>query len=307
MRKAGRASRRQFLAASGAVIAASAVTVGHAAHADESNGQSPERSISEIRNGIYRCQNNRHYSVVIDTKDGLIVFDTINRTFAEWLNGQLAQRFSKPVRYVIYSHNHADHVSGGQAFAPHDPIYLSHALARDSMQRMQVDTRLPSHTFEKEFTIELGGRRIELRYHGPNDGRGSISLHLPQDRVLSVIDWLLIGRVPYRDLKRYNVDGMIRSLHEVDGMDWDIAIPGHADVGDKKGAAVVRRYLETIRDGVAEDLVARRTVEQTVRRLRPQLASVEEFASLKMFDDWVELNIRGVHDQIARVEGFADG
>ena len=101
----------------------------------------------------------------------------------------------------------------------------NNSTALDSVARTRVDTQLPSLTFDEGFTIELGGRRVELRYHGPNDGRGSIRLMVPDQDVLSVVDWVVIGRMPYRDLARYNVDGTIRSLHEVEAMDFRVASP----------------------------------------------------------------------------------
>lgn len=179
-------SRREILAG-GAVLAATAL---YGPGPAQAQSDAPTQTLVELGQGVYRTQNNRHYGLLIDTDEGMIVFDSINRGFAEWLNGEIARRFNKPVRYVVYSHNHADHISGGQAFNGHDPLYVSHTLARDSMERMQVDTQLPSLTFDESFTIELGSRQVDLRYHGPNDGRGSISLMVPDQGVLSVVDWV---------------------------------------------------------------------------------------------------------------------
>jgi len=296
-------NRRQLLGTSAAIAATSALPAQAESH-DHSGG---DFELTELRDGIWRTRDERHTGLLIDTDEGILLFDTLNLPFAKWLNGQIAERFNKPVKWVVYSHNHADHVSGGQAFEGHNPRYISHSLARESMARMKVDTRLPDETFEQRFDILLGGRKIELRYHGPNDGRGSISLLLPENRVISAIDWLLIGRMPYRDLARYDVDGMIRSLHEIDRLDWDLASPGHADVGDKEGMRIVRRYLEAVRDGVVAGINDEAAIDDLVPALRADLAAVPEFSNLAQFDNWVELNIRGIHVQIARVEGHMDG
>ncbi|WP_179954332.1 MBL fold metallo-hydrolase [Denitrobaculum tricleocarpae] len=265
------------------------------------------REVLPIRDGIWRTREDRHFGLLIETDEGMIVFDTLNPDFAGWLNAEIKNRFNKPVSWVVYSHNHADHVSGGQAFEEHSPRYLSHAFARESMERMGVNTRLPDMTFDNGFDLRLGSRLVELRYHGPNDGRGSISLRVPDQRLLSAVDWLVINRMPYRDLARYDVEGTIRSLYAIDAMDWEIASPGHADTGGKAEARIERRYLEALRDGVAEGIASKRNIEEVVRTLRAGLAAVPEFAALRQFDDWVELNIRGTHHQIARIEGFMDG
>ena len=79
--------------------------------------QQPERAITNITGDLYRFQNGSHFSVFLVTSDGVIATDPINRPAAEWLKGQIAERFGQPVKYVIYSHHHGDHVSGGEVFA----------------------------------------------------------------------------------------------------------------------------------------------------------------------------------------------
>ena len=302
-------TRREFLLATASAAAAGAAAgIASPALAQTDHASDKDKyDIIPLRDGIWRTQDDRHNGLLIETDGGMIVFDSINPEFATWLNAEIKKRYAKPVKWVIYSHNHSDHVSGGQAFAEHNPRYISQQLARNSMERMKVDTRLPDETFKDRFDIYLGGRKVELRYHGPNDGHGSISLFVPDQQILSAIDWLLIGRLPYRDLARYDVEGTIRSLHDIEQIDWTLASPGHADVGDKAGMRVVRRYYESIRDGVVQSLVDEQTLADLIPVLRQELAADAEFAALGQFDAWVDLNITGIHAQIARMEGFMDG
>lgn len=79
--------------------------------------QPPTRAIEELKPGFFRAQNNQHYTVFLVTSDGIILSDPINTEFAQWLRAELAQRFDVPVRYVLYSHHHWDHASGGAVFA----------------------------------------------------------------------------------------------------------------------------------------------------------------------------------------------
>ncbi|MCZ0955343.1 MAG: MBL fold metallo-hydrolase, partial [Rhodospirillaceae bacterium] len=77
----------------------------------------PRRTITEIADGVYRATNNNHGTVFMVTDDGFVLADPINPDFAHWLKGELDSRFGVPVRYVVYSHHHWDHASGGAAFA----------------------------------------------------------------------------------------------------------------------------------------------------------------------------------------------
>ena len=76
----------------------------------------PIREITNITGDLYRARNNNHYTVFLVTPEGTILGDPINVGFAEWLKTELADRFESTVRYVLYSHHHWDHASGGAVF-----------------------------------------------------------------------------------------------------------------------------------------------------------------------------------------------
>jgi glyoxylase-like metal-dependent hydrolase (beta-lactamase superfamily II) len=77
----------------------------------------PKRSITHVTGDLYRGQNNNHFMLLLVTDDGIIMTDPINAGFSAWLKAEVASRFSVPVRYVLYSHHHGDHASGGAVFA----------------------------------------------------------------------------------------------------------------------------------------------------------------------------------------------
>jgi glyoxylase-like metal-dependent hydrolase (beta-lactamase superfamily II) len=87
----------------------------------EAQGQSPaaapRRSIELISGGVYTATNNNHRTVFLVTPEGIILADPINADFSRWLKAELATRFKVPVKYVVYSHHHWDHASGGDVFA----------------------------------------------------------------------------------------------------------------------------------------------------------------------------------------------
>jgi glyoxylase-like metal-dependent hydrolase (beta-lactamase superfamily II) len=81
-------------------------------------GRGPAREIIKITEDFYRARNGGWYSAFLVSSDGIILVDPINPDFAQWLKSQLTERFpGRPVRYVIYSHSHWDHIEGGSVFA----------------------------------------------------------------------------------------------------------------------------------------------------------------------------------------------
>ena len=91
--------------------------------------QAPVREITKIAGEVYRFRNANHYSVFAVTSAGVIATDPINADAARWLKAEITRRFNQPIRYVVYSHDHADHISGGEVFAD-TAIVVAHENAK---------------------------------------------------------------------------------------------------------------------------------------------------------------------------------
>ncbi len=114
-----------------------------AAHAQEAGPENapPEREITNVTGDLYRFRQIRHIGMFLVTPDGIIVVDPTNSELAGWLKVQLDERFGLPVRYVIYSHSHNDHASGGEVFAD-TATFIGHENMRKNLQRPPEDAPL---------------------------------------------------------------------------------------------------------------------------------------------------------------------
>jgi len=92
----------------------------------------PSRSITQINGGVYRATNNFHGTVFLVTSEGIVLADPLTMDFAVWLKNELDMRFDVPVRYVIYSHHHWDHATGGSVFAD-TATFVGHANMLDHL------------------------------------------------------------------------------------------------------------------------------------------------------------------------------
>lgn len=261
--------------------------------------QEVTRSIIDLGDGIYRFQNDFHFSIFIVGEEGLLMTDPINQEAAEWLRNEIRERFGDlPVKYVVYSHNHEDHISGGKVFEDPGTLFIAQDLAAMDMERQQVPTRYPQVTFEDEMTLDFEGRAVELRYHGPNNGYGSISLFVPDAQFIFVVDWIVLKRLPWMHMYYYDLDGSIASIREVLELDFETVSPGHMGVGTKEDVREALSYLELLRSSVLEGMNAGLTVEEMQERY-----TLDEFSSYAMYDDWRTLNIQGAYDQMERISG----
>jgi len=97
----------------------------------------PSREIVQVKGDIYRARNNNYFALFMVTPEGIILADPINAAFATWMKEQFAERFRVPVRYVVYSHSHWDHIEGGAVFADTARFVAHENVARN------MDGRIP--------------------------------------------------------------------------------------------------------------------------------------------------------------------
>ena len=106
--------------------------------------QAPTRAITEIADDLYWARNNNHYSAFLVTDEGVILADPINADFAAWLKTEIDIHFGVPVRYVVYSHHHWDHASGGAVFED-TAQFVGHENMPGNLVLPPDDTPLPAN------------------------------------------------------------------------------------------------------------------------------------------------------------------
>ena len=74
------------------------------------------QEIGKLTGEIYYARMDDYVSVFMVTTEGIVLAEPIGTEMATWLKGELARRFNVPVKYVIYSHSHWDHASGGAVY-----------------------------------------------------------------------------------------------------------------------------------------------------------------------------------------------
>jgi glyoxylase-like metal-dependent hydrolase (beta-lactamase superfamily II) len=104
--------------------------------------EEPAREIINVSGDLYRATNNNHHSVFLVTDDGIILSDPINTDFSRWLQAELDDRFGVPVKYVVYSHHHWDHASGGAVFDD-TATFVGHKNMLRNLSMPAADTPLP--------------------------------------------------------------------------------------------------------------------------------------------------------------------
>ena len=252
----------------------------------------PKRVISKISGDLYRFQNNFHFSVFLVTSGGIIATDPINADAAIWLKGELRKRFNKDVRYLIYSHDHSDHISGGEVFAD-TAIVVAHKNAKTTIIGEKRPTAVPDITFTDSMTIELGGQKVELTSVGPSHSDNMIVMNFPAERTLYAVDFVSVNRLPYMTLSDSYFPGLLNALRTTETMDFDILAPGHGGMGKRSDVTAHREYVEDLYNGVLAGLRA----GQDLKQIKTSL-TLKKYKGWSQYDKWRTLNIEGVHARI---------
>ncbi len=250
--------------------------------------------ITSLAEDVYLFRHQSHQAIFIVTPEGVIVTDPISLDAAAWLKAKIATLTDQPVRYVIYSHHHNDHITGGSVFAQ-TAHFVSHSAAQPKiMQAADPHTPVPDLTFTDRMAIDLGGTHVELIYTGKNHSDNSLVVLLPQNRLLFAVDFIPVETVAFRALPDSYPDDWIESLKQVEGLDFDTLVPGHGKIGKKEDVRLFRAYFEALRAAVSEQIQRGATLEEAKRVVR--LPKYEQWYG---YADWFTENVEGMYRHLS--------
>jgi glyoxylase-like metal-dependent hydrolase (beta-lactamase superfamily II) len=187
---------------------------------------------------IFRYQ--FHQSMFIVTPAGVIATDPISygrpqaaKTYLE----EIRKITKAPIRYLIYSHHHYDHIAGGKPFKDEGAVVIAHRRAKERLAALKgLDVVVPDQAVDRRRVIRLGGVTLELHYVGRNHSDSSLVMFLPKEKLIFAVDFNQLGSVPSRlgVNDSYPVEWE-ESLKRTLALKWDRMIPGHPGPGGRLG------------------------------------------------------------------------
>ncbi|EPG39671.1 hypothetical protein F907_00978 [Acinetobacter colistiniresistens] len=105
------------------------------------------KSLTQVKGNLYRHTTGAglavHSGLVLITKEGALVIDPAMTCTSTWLKDEIKKRFDVPVKYVIYTHAHADHISGGQIFKADGATIVANQRSLEPIVGEKLPTALP--------------------------------------------------------------------------------------------------------------------------------------------------------------------
>ncbi len=210
--------------------------------------------VGRVEANLYYVTDGTYQSAFLTTTDGVVLLDappTIGHNIQRAVDEiAAANGVSNRVTHLIYSHHHADHAGAASLFtAAGDVALIGHVETRDLLLRDADPARpAPELTFADNLTLEIGGERIELAWHGTNHSPDNIFIHLPDHDTLMLVDIVNPGWVPvYQSNLTEDVQGYIAAPVTALTYPWKHFIGGHMGrLGDREDIALHQRYMADI-------------------------------------------------------------
>ncbi|MBM3694919.1 MAG: MBL fold metallo-hydrolase [Actinobacteria bacterium] len=259
------------------------------------------------------------------TSDGVVVIDTPQLPTRAVAMRRQAEAHG-PVRYLINTEHHVDHIFGNYYFRGAGPVIAHVEVARNFMLKSQhpspydyarealptddpegeaifpdedtyfQDPNRPAITFTEDLTLRVGGHTFELLFT-PGHTVGQIAVHVPEERVVFTGDtifcecqtWLYVS----------NVDQWLAALERIRTLDVDHIVPGHGPVTTRAYVDVQRAFLLEWVTAVATGIAQGWSKEECLARISFADRYPVDVGQEYMMDHIQRENVAALYDKLA--------
>jgi cyclase len=211
--------------------------------------------------------------------DGLLVVDSEYEEVWEQVSTALAIDSRGPMRHVVNTHWHFDHVGGNAGLAGKGAVIIAHENVRTRMAAGQVigiletvvepmpTAALPSLTFDHRLVLHLGEEEVVIFHPPAAHTDGDSVVHFREANVIHAGDIWFHGGLPFIDISSGGtIDGMIGAVEQILALsDEDTRIiPGHGPAGRAPDLQEYLRMMQQYRRQIATEAAAGMELEEVI-------------------------------------------
>jgi glyoxylase-like metal-dependent hydrolase (beta-lactamase superfamily II) len=241
---------------------------------------------------IFRYQG--HQAMFIVTPAGVIATDPIGRYRPQAVTtyiDEIKKITGAPIRYVVYSHHHYDHIAGGKPFKDAGATFVAHKRAKERLAELNFADITPvDEAVDKQRSIELGGTTLELVDVGRNHSDTTLLMRLPKEKLIFAVDFLPINSVNWRNMPDSWPIEWEDGIKKVLALEWDRMIPGHPGPGGRLGTrddvSNLLAYMQDLREEVKKAADAGKCIDTAMREVK-----LPKYATLTNYENWLPMNV----------------
>lgn len=243
--------------------------------------------------------------------DGVLVIDTFeNEAAAKLLLAEIRKLTNLPVKFVVNTHYHLDHVAGNAVFKQAGAVILAQRNVsawihtenlkffgkniKPEQKKLVEDLAGPDVLYDSGLVLKLGSRHILVHVYPGHTGGDSVVM-IPDAKVVFCGD--LFWRKTLPNLIDASTEAWIQTLKELPASAVaDIYVPGHGDPGDAQDVEAFRNYLADLRGLVEKQIKAGKAGDDLVSAALPDVK--EKYGQWNFFDYFAKRNIRDAEAEL---------
>jgi glyoxylase-like metal-dependent hydrolase (beta-lactamase superfamily II) len=205
--------------------------------------------VGRVERNLYWITDGDYNSAFMTTRDGVVVFDappTIGHNIQRAIDEiAAANGVSNKVTYLVHTHHHSDHAGAAGLFGK-NVVRIGHEETRRLLLRDGDPAKpAPEETYQDRRTLEIGGERIELAWHGSNHTPDNTFIYFPEHEALMLVDIAVPGWVPFYSLNlAEDVPGYVSAADTALTYKWTHLIAGHMGrLGTREDVALHQQYM----------------------------------------------------------------
>jgi glyoxylase-like metal-dependent hydrolase (beta-lactamase superfamily II) len=213
--------------------------------------------VQQIRDGLYWVSDGAYNTMFLVTPDGVVAIDAPPTLGPNYLIA-IREVTKQPIQYLVYSHEHTDHIGAAYLFPKSVKIVAQKETADILRQRKDPRRPVPTITFQDTYTLRLGGQTVVLDYPGVNHERGNIFIYAPKQRTLMLVDVVYPGYMPYKNLGiAEDIPGYIAVQTKALTYDFSTFVGGHVTrLGDRTDVELSLAFLSDLRKTAESVLIS---------------------------------------------------
>jgi glyoxylase-like metal-dependent hydrolase (beta-lactamase superfamily II) len=259
----------------------------------------PLYATTKVTDNVYIFRYDNHQSMFVVTPAGVIVTDPISerRPAAKAYIEEIRKITQAPIKYVIYSHSHFDHIAGGKPFKNLGATFIAQRNAKKRILELKpADVVVPDEVVDTKKVISLGGTTLELDYVGLNHSDSMLVMRLPKEKIIFTVDWIPIKGIQFRGMADTYVPDIEDGLKKVIAMDWETLIPGHpgpggVQTGTKDDARNQLAYLQDLSAAVKKAVEDGRSYAEAEKEIK-----LPKYESWPNYGPFLPMNIERYYD-----------
>jgi glyoxylase-like metal-dependent hydrolase (beta-lactamase superfamily II) len=235
----------------------------------------PEKGylVKEVKPCVFVITDGSYQSAFVTTGKGVILFDA-PPTFARHIQRAVADVTKEPIRQIVYSHAHLDHIAGTELLLKDIPdleIVAERGVSDFLKEKKDRRRPVPTKTFDGKQTLTVGSAKIELKRGNWHSDEGDLFIYIPEKKFLMAVDTIAAGYVPFMNFDlTANFHNYLKVFDELLAYDFDVLVPGHlTSLATRDDVLLSKEYtfdvyktVKRIHDGTDQEKAMAATAEK---------------------------------------------